>query len=564
MISEHTYTATVEGHTLSVRSGSVGLDTTRAPHVQGDVEVSLPGVWQIIGGQLTWVPDPAAYALLDPRSSPPPRVVITAAQTDGPSRTFDLHVRDRRINHRAGTVSLSVASDEGILTDWAPLADDYTPLTLASSLRAVVNYVLGKAIPGAVLAAAPSNDANVTPYWSVTNLQRNPAVIGDVSNWTQGGGCTIAYVAEASSGAVRVSMTSASGAVYAVDTSKYNLNAQPGRDYSLSFLVRNEGTVRAGETATVVLRFLDNNNATIVNVAGTARQIGAGYAKIKVSGRAPANAAKIAPYVSFAGSQSGRVLRIDAAMLYEGDPLIPVDPFTGADNDTSTYTYDFQGPANDSPSVRTPVIERDPESLIWKAGQSALDILHPLVQAAGFRLVCDEGRVWTLRSETFSAPGSIAIRSGANIIDADEMISRDAGIWFDARATVYEWTDRNGIQQTRTDAYALTPGYSRMTRLELSTPYPGPGRSEYAVRRAQGVGREVTVDTVSNWDATPEQALQLILDQTPPLVGNIQSVSFDLGNDRMTITTRARDVPVGAIDLIVGTINALPGTINAL
>ena len=69
---------------------------------------------------------------------------------------------------------------------------------------------------------------------------------------------------------------------------------------------------------------------------------------------------------------------------------------------------------------------------------------------------------------------------------------------------------------------------------------------------------------MSNWDATPEQALQLILDQTPPLVGNIQSVSFDLGNDRMTITTRARDVPVGAIDLIVGTINALPGTINAL
>ena len=151
-----------------------------------------------------------------------------------------------------------------------------------------------------------------------------------------------------------------------------------------------------------------------------------------------------------------------------------------------------------------------------------------------------------------------------NLISAEEAISRDGGFWFDARATRYRWTDDAGVQQERVDAYALTPNYTCMSTVDVDAVYPGPGRSEYAVRRAQGVGREVTVSTVPQWAVAAESPLQLLLDDTPPQVANVRAVTFDLDNDEMTITARTVDTPVGAINLLTGIINALPGTINAL
>ena len=569
MISEHVYTASVSGVALDVKGGELRLDAGRAPYVQGTLKCSLPGVWQTTPGvgSLNFVAGSDVLDALDPRTSPAPRVIVTATE-GATSRAFDLHVRDRVVDVEEGTVTVTLASDEGLLQDYAPLIDDYNPVWyLARSIRSIVNYVLDQSIDDVtpILEAAPSVDADVTPYWSVTNLQRNPAVRTDVSNWSPGGGCTLSWQSQGSSGVVRASMTGVGGAVFAVNTAKYDVNAQPGKDYTFSVLARCEVPYRSGEQVAAVLRFLDANNGTIRSVSGTATQMQSGeYRTLTISARAPANAVKLAPYVAITGSASGRVIVLDAAMLYEGDPLLPVASFTGADDADGGYTYAFQGPANDSPSVRTPVVERDPEALIWRAGMSALDYLHPLLQANGLRLVCDEQRRWTLREATYQEPGTLTLRERVNIIGAEETISRDSGLWFDARVTRYRWTDRDGIQQERSDAFALTPHYSRLTRVDVPAAYPGPGRSEYAVRLAQGVGREVTAQTVADWATVTEQAVQAGLDHAPALIGVVQSVTFNLDDDTMIVTTRTRDIPAGAVDLLTGTINALTGTVNAL
>ncbi len=104
-------------------------------------------------------------------------------------------------------------------------------------------------------------------------------------------------------------------------------------------------------------------------------------------------------------------------MWHEGREVVPY--FDGATAAGSGYTYEWQDAAHASASSRLPVTERAPELFEWRAGVSAIDFLAPLVQANGFRLVCDEQRRWTLRGVNYIAPGSaVALRYGVNIIDA--------------------------------------------------------------------------------------------------------------------------------------------------
>lgn len=190
-------------------------------------------------------------------------------------------------------------------------------------------------------------------------------------------------------------------------------------------------------------------------------------------------------------------------------------------------------------------------ALIWQAGRSAMQFLHPLVQSRGLRLVCDETRTWSLRSASYTGHGDTHhIQYGVDIIDASETIDRDADLWFDARITRYRWTDDAGVQQERVDAFALSAPYSKATLLEVDAAYPGPGRSEYAVRRAQSRGREITVTTVANWTLHAEAPVVLVLPDTPTQFGAIQRLEYDLELNRMTITARTIDTPATSWSLL--------------
>ena len=507
-------------------------------------------------GGPVWTPDPAALEQLDPRVTP--RVVITAS--DGTtSRDFDLGVRDIDVSQREGVVTVSLASDEALLLDYAPLADDLTAWHHQASLRAVVNYVLGRVIPGAALQAAPAHDADVSAFWSVTNRVYNPACEGI---WGYSLGLNAKGLGTSPSGGVVGTkfvwwQSNAAGWSYCIADG--DSRCIPGQWITgAAHLTSSSGTLQAH----AVLRFFDAGGNIMVDIPGPAVTNLGAFPRATVTAQVPPGAASVKLVAGFRATAANQTLGWDALLLVDGQRVVPY--FDGGTPDDPRYVYEWSGDAYASPSTRLPVLERSPDALRWAAGQSALEFLGPLVQAAGLRLVCDELRRWTLRDEHYSAPGVLTVRQGINMVDGGYRVSRDEGLWYDAAVTLWKWTDPHGTEHERVEAFALNTPHTRAVTFEKFTAYPGPGFTEYAVRRAQGKGREVTATTVADWTANAEQLSTIILDSAPPQVGRTTEVTFDLDRDEMTVTTRTTDTPLGAVDLLPGTINALTGAINDL
>ena len=83
-------TASITGQALSVSGGRLVLDVSRAPHVTGSLIIEKPSA--------------SIMTALDPRSTTPPRVLITSG-----SRTFNLHVRVRPTRHVDAVVTLELS-----------------------------------------------------------------------------------------------------------------------------------------------------------------------------------------------------------------------------------------------------------------------------------------------------------------------------------------------------------------------------------------------------------------------------------------------------------------------
>lgn len=545
-VSRHVYTARTDlGAELSLRSGRITLDAGSIPHVTASLTLA--------------VEDVALLDELDPRSSR--RIIVGATRQghmDGGEwvpegfREFDLGIRSTTPNRVDGTVSVELASDEALLGDFAQLAEDITPRSLESSLRAVVEYALGKI--GAALQPG-ALDADVTAFWPVSLLNSNPAGITNTAGYWTGTGAsaltsvvvnspapalgnrTVRWTAAAGSSAVGV-------AGWDGTSSTKEGRVTPGRRY---------GTVvrmlsNPGRSTTITMGFRDENGRHFSSVTSPAQvtSIGA-WTEFYLNAEAPPGAAYAYVSVTTVGNSSGQNHWVQA-ILYEGRWRIPM--FYG-DSVGGGYTYSWSGDPNASPSKRTPVLERDPESLVWPAGVSAMDFLHPVLLMTGTRLVCDEGRLFSLRDEEYRAAGSQSWRYGVNITAADEKLSRDDETWFDAAVYLYTWTDADGIEQSRIDAYSLTGSPTKVLRVELrNTPYPGPGRAQHVVQRAQGKGREVTVTGIPSWSEQTDQPLSIILDGTPVQTGISARIRFDLDTDTVSVTTRTTDTPAFAWELL--------------
>lgn len=535
-VSTHEYSARVmpANKLLGAVAGSLTLDSSSVPHVTGDLEFSMT--------------DAAELELLDPRDST--RVKVTAARDGGSSRVFDLGIREVTPDRAAGTVRVQLASDEALIGDFAQLADDSTPRTLETSLRAVCNYVLGKL--GAVLQPG-AQDADVTAFWRVSLLNSNPAGILNAAGYWHGSGASgltsVAVVSPPPAlGARTVRWTAAAG-VSSVGVAGWDGvsatkegRATPGRPYSTVVRVLSN----PGRSTTITMGFRDENGRHFSSVVSPAKvtSINA-WTEFHLTARAPAGAAYAYVVVTTAGNTAGQNHWVQA-ILYEGADRIPM--FYG-DSAGGGYTYVWSGDPNASPATRIPIIERDPASLLWSAGVSAFDFLHPLVIAAGLRLVCDEQRRWSLRSGEYRAVGDQSYRYGVNIETADEKLSRDDGE-VDAAVVVYRWTDADGIAQERTDAYSAVPVPAKVLRREVDTPYPGPGRAQNIVARSRGRGRTVTVSAVPTWKEHTDQTLSVLLNGTPIQTGIANRVEFNLDNDTVTVTSRTTDTPAAAWILI--------------
>lgn len=406
----------------------------------------------------------------------------------------------------------------------------------------------------------PGPDADVTAYWPVTNLFTNPSFENTVAGWANG---SLATGLAPTTGQKWVGnysghwQTTGAGQSFIDFTGP--ISVQAGRSYVFSAYMR----ATVARPARVMIRFknaagviLSDRYSVAVNLTTT------GWTPLSNIQIAPAGATQATAHVEYQASAAGQFPYVDGLMFYEGNEVVPYHD--GDTPDSANYDYAWTGPAQVSTSTRTPTVERPPEALLWSAGVSAMAFLEPLLKAAGFRLVCDEQRRWTLRTADFRADGNQTFRHAVNIETADEKLSREDDAWFDAAVYVYIWTDSNGLEQRRVDSFALTGTPTKVLRVELrDTVYPGPGRAENIVRRAQGRGRTVTVSAIPTWDERTDQYLSILLEGTPIQTGLASTVRYDLAADTVTVSARTVDTPAGAIDLAIGTIDGgYAGTID--
>lgn len=492
----------------------------------------------------------------------------------GPARVFDLGVRRVVPDHATGTATLTLASDEALLGDFAQLVQDRTPRTLETSLRAICNYVLGKIGAGLVYSAT---DAVVTAQWALDNLAVDPRCTA-VTSTTFGGATATLAAATGISSVLGTGATTCATATLTADAPAWGelrktLSVSAGESYS--FRVAGRFSIAGGGTASrnawARIFWLDKDGNPLGEVSGAPVVLsdpGAGSSPwawcVLGNVKAPPGATQARCIFRVNGPlTSGSTVEATCWQLVAEDELVPY--FDGYTANDAVYAYTWTGDANLSTSHREPVIERDPDALVWQPGQSGLDFLTPLLKANGLRLVCDERRVWTLRASDYRPSGLSSWRWGINLTALEDEITIDSDDgWFDAAVYTYRWTGRDGIPRVRRDTFKLTASPRKVATFDLTTPWPGPGRAEAMVRRAQDRGRVTTVGGVPLWTEHAEQALQIALDSGALLTGTIGAVTFDLSDDTLRITSRTTIIPVGSIDLLPGTIDALTGTIDTL
>ena len=528
-VVKNAHTAKVGSVSLGAISGEVSLDASRVRHVEASVTIAKPSA--------------AVLAMLDPRTSPAPRVKVTCTPEGGKPRLFDLTVRTRPIDHKARSVALTLASDEALLEDYAPL-ENIDLYDLAGDLKALVSTVLTQALGATPTITGPTADR--TPYWDATNYVQNSSFQTNTDRWQAVGAGGARDTAWNSVGGSSLRLDATSADSYARTPDAEFGVLRPGRVYTASGDYRIAAKLPGGTSPRTrrIVAFVKapSLGSSYVEYASDALpNVANASGRVAVTFRVPEDATDA--FVRFYNGHTSGSIWIDAVSLTADSRHTPYFDSTWPPSPGYVYFRNADGTHQRHAVLDGP----SPDAFLWRAGQSAMDFLHPLVQSVGLRLVCDELRRWSLRPETYTAPGALTLRHGVNLIDEQESISRDAGYWFDAAVRRYTWKDPvTGVEMERVDAFAATTPHTRLSLIELSTPYPGPGRAEYAVRRAKGVGREVTVTALADWAAVAEMPLTLSVADAGPLFGVSVSVAFNLGEDSMTVTTRSRDVPTHA------------------
>lgn len=522
-------------------AGSATLDTGAVPYAAAGLTIPLV--------------DLDVLEILDPRDGI--RMTIEAGDdVTGASRTFDLALRERVVDHKARTITLTLGGDEALLIDYRPLVGDTGARAHQASLRAVCNYVLGKI--GAALAAG-TDDADVTAYWSLTNAVTNPladtvtgfTVEANATNLTAGPG-----IAPVIGSQYLVFRSVGAGPSYL--SAPGTLSVRPGQTITASAYMH--GDV-AGRTGQAVIRFLDAAGVEILATFGAAQALpSTSWARVVLTTVVPPSAARAVLLVRHNATGANQAVGMDAPMLHDGAE--PVAPFTGSTAATPTYTYAWQGAVNASAATRTPVFERRPESFTWPPGVSAWDFLEPFTAQAGLRLFCDEARVWRLVDPaTYSAPGVLTLQAGRAAEGQDTIALGDPEVYATGVVVRYRW-EVDGVQLERTDSAGVA-GLVRV--IDIARPYPGPGLAAAVLSRMAGRGRVQNVTTLADWTANPGMSATITLPGTVDQAGQVRSIEWGLTEGLMGVSTAALiDIMPGSIAALSGTIDSLVGTIDSL
>ncbi|UOE43748.1 hypothetical protein [Agromyces larvae] len=533
-------TATLDGTTdLGRVEGQATLDESWAPHVQAELTIALP--------------DEATLEDLDPRSAH--RVTIAASATypgsfiPDRSRSFDLGLRDRVIDHERAEVRLSLASDEALLMDDVLTDDepDYSATLNQASLRTIVDGMLDRI--GASLEPG-SADATFYVLEDATNLNPNPSIETNTTGYTAGGCAMTRAAATFGTGAWALQLVGNGTADSFATIGSGLMGMQAGRRYTLAATGRvvtalsgvadTNGRERGLYVAVTAGSTTTYQSAKLANVNGTTD-------RVSITFDVPAGVTGII-LRAYLGRTAGTI-QWDDVTLVENRGTVGIDyeeSFSGDTADTTDYGYTWTGTPNASTSARIALVDRSPDLLAWQPGTSAWSFLQPLFQSVGLRLFCDEQRKWWLvDGSTFVADGVLQLTMPGNLHTATDTTSRDVE-WHDAAVVRYRWRAPDGTQQERIDSYA-PPGYTKVRLFELERAYPGPGFAAYAVKRAEGRGRTVDLDALADLTVKPSQVLRVNLPDTPALLGVVRAVVYDLTAGAMRVASRGlTDVPDGS------------------
>lgn len=514
-----------------IKDGRCSLDATRVPYGAAEVTISTA--------------DLAVIEALDPRGTQ--RGTVTLSTGIG-SRSFNLSLQDRVVDHDTREAKLTLTTDEALLQQWYPLTVDTGALAYQTSIRAVCDYVLGK-IGASLAPGAPDFDA--TAYWRVTNLLTEPSHEGALG-WVAGTNATaLGPATPARSGSVAARWTAPAAGITWMDTAG-PIRVDQGRTYTISTYMRSTSSINGR----FMVRFRNDAGVILQETYSPNRSLSTPYRRLVYSVTAPPGATQATLHIGAITTAANQQVWNDDAMFYEGAEEIPF--FSGATANDANYTYTWSGVAQQSTSTRTPVIPRPLELYTWKPNTSAWDFLMSLVGSFGLRLFCDEKRIWQLIDPaTYTVGGEVTVgtengRNPANATGGTDTISRNDDAWCTGVCVHYQWKDRNGIDQ---EAYDTAGTAGRVRYVPIERPSPGPGLAAAILSRAADQGRVQSVTALADRLATPAMNLAVTMPGTKPQRARVASVEWDLRTALMTVTGRnGRTVPAApAAPTVTGT-----------
>jgi hypothetical protein len=532
LLVRNTYTTTTT-YPLHVISSTVTLDEYAVPYAKGDLVCSIPAL--------------SYLDQIDPRLNLRVSATLTTTQTGTAtvSRPMNLALTDRALDFVNLTMTLSVASDEAVLDNYALVATASTR-TYGLSVKTAVTAAL--ATIGATLGGTPADFTLTTKALDAvkTNVCMNPRVATASTGWVQSynGGGAGTQTLVATGGPLtwvptfaRTTITTAAPAplYFYVDQSVNPvavLTQYTGTMWVRSSIAQSVIVAIVGWTGTAQGAETYSPSYTLApgvwtQVSGTFTTDGAN------------NGLRFHIYTA-ASTPVGATLDITGLVIVAGSTAVTdyFDGSTSGTRDSTVYVHAWTGTANASTSTLTEQPNND--GTVWNPGTSAYDWVSPLVQTGGLRLWCDETRVWHLDTSTTTNSTFISMAAGTNITDANETISLTSGEWYSGVVVQYNWTTADGLSHISYDSAGNATGRTLYQSLD-DTPYPGPGAAAAILTRASNKGRQFSVTGMPNFTVTPTGALLINLPNDDIQSGITSSVTWSIpaeGDASMSITSR--------------------------
>lgn len=544
---------------LGVTTASITVDEGFSPYLSATLTIAHPGL--------------SVLALLDPTATPRRTVTLQAVQGGAAFRQLGvtLNLTARQLVVETGEVGLNLANDESRLQDYSPTTPvNFRANTYQNSVLALVNRALTIALgTNTVASFASGADVPFKTYADAQNLMPNGNFEVSSGQWTAVGS-TLAQVTtwkQTGTYSLRITPSSTSTGSYA----SLALNLTPGQTYTMQAYAR------------VIIPLSGTLNGDALKLQATATLGGA--STIRARSNAAANTASTTTLLTMTwtvpalaeastvrlingatNSSANNLVHFDAVTIFEGDGTdtngTPIVYFDGDTPDTSEYRYDWDGDSGLSSSTRTALIPREPGAIIWEPGTNAMEFLQPILQAVGLRLFQDLNGAWKLADNAYrDVSQQTRVSYGYNLYRATDLISRtatqtdDLPLFADAVVLRYTWEDAiTGATKTASDI-AAPAGFTKPYVVDLQdTPFPGAGRAAYLLGRLAARRRQIVVTGAIDLNARPGQDAVITTVDGGVQFGYVDAVTWDLGNDEMTVTTK------GLLAVTAGSIGNAPTT----